>query len=148
MAALGVTFTGLEELLKACEDCASEAELGIVNRRIVERSANVVKEAMQKRIPVSADNSKSGKKGVRPGGHARPNVPVSSIKMTGAAASVEVGWKLSDASEYFYMKFVNWGTTKMAPREFIQSAVAEVEDQIGEIARHEYEALLKAKIGG
>lgn len=57
MAALGITFTGLEELLKACEDCASEAELGIVNRRIVERSAGVVKEAMQKRIPVSADKS-------------------------------------------------------------------------------------------
>lgn len=148
MAAVGITFEGLEELTKACEDCASELELANVNRKIVERSSAVVKSAMQKRIPMSGDNSKSGKNGVRPGGHARPNVPVSAIKFDGAAASAEVGWKLSDNSEYFYMKFVNWGTTKMAPREFIQSAIAEVEGQISEIARQEYEALLKTKIGG
>lgn len=148
MAVVGITFTGLEELTRACEDCASDLELANVNRKIVERSSAVVKAAMEKRIPMSGDNSKSGKKGVRPGGHARKNVPVSAIKFDGAAASAEVGWKLSDNSEYFYMKFVNWGTTKMAPREFIQSAIAEVEGETSEIARQEYEALLKAKIGG
>ena len=139
---------GKAKLTKACEDCASDVELKAVNRRIVERSIPILKTAMQKRIPVSVDNSKSGRDGCRPGGHAKPNVPVSSIKTTGTSASAEVGWQLSDASEYFYMKFVNWGTTKMRPREFIQAAIDEVEGQINTIAREEYEALLSTKIGG
>lgn len=147
-AKIGITFTGLQELTKACEDCASDVELRAVNRRIVERSTPILKAAMQKRIPVSADNSKSGRDGCRPGGHAKPNVPVSNIKITGTSASAEVGWQLSDASTYFYMKFVNWGTTKMRPREFIQAAIDEVEGQINTIAREEYEALLSTKIGG
>ncbi len=145
---IGITFTGLDELMKACEECASEAELAKTNRKIVEKSTEIVKSAMQKRIPVSADNAKSGREGSRPGGHARPNVPVSGIKISGTEASAEVGWKLSDTSEYFYMKFVNWGTTKMPPREFVKSAIDEVEGEITEIARAKYEELLKAKIGG
>lgn len=141
-------FSGLEELMKSLEDCATDTELKAANKRIVNRSTPIVKEAMQKRIPVSADNSKSGKVGYRPGGHAKNNVPISRISTRGTQAWAEVGWTLGDSSEYFYMKFVEWGTWKMPPRDFIEIAIKETEDQIAAIAKDEYEALLARKLGG
>lgn len=141
-------FSGLEELMKNLEDCATDTELKAANKRIVNRSTPIVKEAMQKRIPVSADNSKSGKAGYRPGGHAKNNVPISRISTRGTQAWAEVGWTLGDSSEYFYMKFVEWGTWKMPPRDFVEIAIKETEDQIAAIAKDEYEALLARKLGG
>lgn len=143
-----ITFQGLTELLKACEDCASDAELADRNRRIVDKAKPIVKEAMQRKIPVSPDNGKSGRAGCRPDGHARPNVPVGKTKVSGAVAAAEVGWQLSDNSEYFYMKFVNWGTIRQKPKEFIRAAIQETERPVTEIARKEYEAMLAAKFGG
>lgn len=144
---VGLTFVGLDELLKACEDCTAPGELDAVNRRIVKRGADVLHDAMKERVPKSGNNAKSGKSGCRPGGHAKENIPIKPGKSKGSEVSAEVGWKLSDNSEYFYMKFVNWGTTKMTAREFVQSACAAVEGEITDIARQEYEAFLAAKIG-
>lgn len=145
---IALDFSGLEELMKNLEDCATDTELKAANKRIVNRSTPIVKEAMQKRIPVSANNAKSGKAGYRPGGHAKNNVPISRISTRGTQAWAEVGWTLGDSSEYFYMKFVEWGTWKMPPRDFIEIAIKETEDQIAAIAKDEYEALLALKLGG
>ena len=150
---VGLTFVGLNELLQACEDCAAPGELNKVNKRIVQRGEQVLHDEMRKRIPQSADNSKSGRglkggRSSRPShGHARDNIPIENVRMSATRASGEVGWDLSDISEYFYMKFVNWGTTKMTAREFVQSACSAVEGEITDIARQEYEAFLAAKIG-
>lgn len=144
---VGLTFTGLNELLKACEECAAPGELDKVNKRIVKRGADVLHDAMKARVPKSANNAKSGRSTCRPGGHAKDNIPVEPGKTKGSEVSAEVGWKLSDNSEYFYMKFVNWGTKKMVAREFVQAACAAVEGEITDIARQEYEAFLAAKIG-
>lgn len=145
---ISLDFSGLEETLKALEECATETEQKAANKRIVERSTPIVKEAMQKHIPVSADNSKSGKAGYRPGGHAKKNVPIGKISTRGAQAWAEVGWQLGDSSEYFYMKFVEWGTWKMPPRDFVEVAIRETENRIAEIAKEEYDALLARKLGG
>lgn len=48
-------FQGLQELLKAFEDAASDAEIAEVNRKIVEKSEPVVKKIMSGKIPKSAD---------------------------------------------------------------------------------------------
>lgn len=140
---INLDFSGLEEQLKTLEAVASDKEMKAANRRVVERSTPIVKEAMQKHIPVSANNAKSGKEGYRPGGHAKENVPISRISTHGTQAWAEVGWTLGDSSEYFYMKFVEWGTWKMTPRDFIEVAIRETEAQIVEIAKDEYERLLK-----
>lgn len=134
--------------MKSLEECTTDTELKATNKRIVNRSTPIVKEAMEKRIPVSANNATSGKVGYRPGGHAKQNVPISRISTRGTQAWAEVGWTLGDSSEYFYMKFVEWGTWKMPPRDFIEAAIKETENQIAQIAKEEYEALLAAKLGG
>lgn len=141
-------FSGIQDTMKQLEAVATDQEQREANKRIVNRSTPIVKQAMQGHVPVSSDNSKSGRIGYRPGGHAKENVPISKITTRGTQAWADVGWTLGDSSEYFYMKFVEWGTWKMPPRDFIEVAIRETEHQIAAIAEQEYKALLDRKLGG
>lgn len=137
-------FEGLGELQKKIEQLADDAEIGKTNKEIFRRCAEVTHPRMQSKMPRSADSAKSGKKGYRPPGHAKDNVPV---KVT--AKYGEVGWTmLGDAENWFYMKFVEWGTSKQPPRDFIFNVREESDADYGKIAGEEYQKLLDAKLGG
>lgn len=136
-------FEGLEELIKKTEELASDAEISKTNRAIFQKCADITLPRMKSHMPKSADNSKSGKKGYRPPGHASDNIPKKV-----SAKSAQVGWKLKgDAENWFYMKFVEWGTSKMPPRDFIENTIEESEGDYGRIADQEYQSLLDAKLG-
>lgn len=61
----------------------------------------------------------------------------------------EVGWKLNgDAQNWFYMKFVEWGTSKMPPRDFLNNTKSECESEYHMIADQEYQKALNEKLGG
>lgn len=143
---------GLQDMIKAMEEVASDREIAKANKRVVERTQTHVKESMRKHIPVSADNSKSGRalkygRESRPThGHAKDNIPVEPVKMYRTRASGEVGWQLSDNSEYFYMKFVEWGTYKMPPRPFIEQAANAARAPLTKIAREEFGQLVDSKL--
>ena len=131
-------FQGLQELLKAFEDAASDAEIAEVNRKIVEKGEPVVKKIMSGKIPKSADIKKSGrgfgtKSSVST--HAADSVPMGKPKVKGAGVSAEVGWDKSDNSEHFYVKFINWGTIYQPPREFIYATGRSEERRVGKECR-------------
>lgn len=138
-------FQGLQELLKAFEDAASDAEIAEVNRKIVEKGEQVVKKNMSGKIPKSADIKKSGrgfgtKSSVST--HAADSVPMGKPKVKGAGVSAEVGWDKSDNSEHFYVKFINWGTIYQPPREFIYETGRDADSELQKIAEQEYQAFL------
>lgn len=138
-------FQGLQELLKAFEDAASDAEIAEVNRKIVEKGEPVVKKNMSGKIPKSADIKKSGrgfgtKSSVST--HAADSVPMGKPKVKGAGVSAEVGWDKSDNSEHFYVKFINWGTIYQPPREFIYETGRDADSELQKIAEQEYQAFL------
>lgn len=138
-------FQGLQELLKAFEDAASDAEVAEVNRKIVEKGEPVVKKIMSGKIPKSADIKKSGrgfgtKSSVST--HAADSVPMGKPKVKGAGVSAEVGWDKSDNSEHFYVKFINWGTIYQPPREFIYETGRDADSELQKIAEQEYQAFL------
>lgn len=138
-------FQGLQELLKAFEDAASDAEVAEVNRKIVEEGEPVVKKIMSGKIPKSADIKKSGrgfgtKSSVST--HAADSVPMGKPKVKGAGVSAEVGWDKSDNSEHFYVKFINWGTIYQPPREFIYETGRDADSELQKIAEQEYQAFL------
>ena len=138
-------FQGLQELLKAFEDAASDAEIAEVNRKIVEKSEPVVKKIMSGKIPKSADIKKSGrgfgtKSSVST--HAADSVPMGKPKVKGAGVSAEVGWVKSDNSEQFYVKFINWGTIYRPPQEFIYATGREADAELQKIAEQEYQSYL------
>lgn len=142
---IDMEFQGLSELIKAFEDAASDADIKEVNKKIVEQSEPVVKGIMQKKIPKSADISKSGrgfgsKSSVS--GHAADNVPIGKVKYRGTGASAEVGWEKSDNSEHFYVKFINWGTIYRPPQEFIYATGREADGELQRIAEQQYQAYL------
>ena len=138
-------FQGLQELLKAFEDAASDAEIAEVNRKIVEKGEPVVKKIMSGKIPKSQDIKKSGrgfgtKSSVST--HAADSVPMGKPKVKGAGESAEVGWDKSDNSEHFYVKFINWGTIYQPPREFIYATGRDADSELQKIAEQEYQAFL------
>lgn len=138
-------FQGLQELLKAFEAAASDADIAEVNRKIVEESEPVVKRIMSGKVPRSADIRKSGrgfgtKSSVSV--HAADSVPVGKPKVKGTGVSAEVGWDKSDRSEHFYVKFINWGTIYQPPREFIYATGREADTELQQIAEKEYQAFL------
>lgn len=144
---------GLETLLSQLQVAASEERIQQANEQIVQEGATRAKAIMQPKIPVSKDNSKSGralKMGgeSRPSGHARPNVPIGKTRDNGQCGkAAEVGWQLSDGSEYFYMKFVNWGTAKQPPRDFVDSTAEQVEPELQKIGERQYQKLLDETLG-
>lgn len=139
-------FQGLQELLKAFEDAASDAEIAEVNRKIVEKGEQVVKKIMSGKIPKSADIKKSGRGfGTKSSvsAHAADSVPIGKTRMKGNSASAEVGWVIkSDDSQYAYVKFINWGTIYQPPREFIYAAGRDADSELQKIAEQEYQAFL------
>jgi HK97 gp10 family phage protein len=137
-------FVGFDETKAAVEALSSSAEVGALNKRIFQKSADVTEPRMKSHMARSADNSKSGKNGYRPPGHAADNIPKKATTKKG-----EVGWKLNgDAENWFYMKFVEWGTSKMPPRDFIANTKEESEPDYILIADQEYQRALNEKLGG
>lgn len=136
-------FEGLKEIQKQLEQLADDAEIRKANKEIFRQCVDITKPRMQAQMPRSANNAKSGKKGYRPSGHAKDNVPT---KVT--AKYGEAGWTLlGDAENWFYMKFVEWGTSKQPPQDFIFSVKEESDADYSRIADKEYQKLLNEKLG-
>lgn len=138
-------FEGLKEIIEAFQKAASDSDIKETNKRIVERSQQVVKDIMKPKIPKSKDMSKSGhgfgsKSHVT--AHAADSIPLEKVKFKDTSASGEAGWNKGDNSEHFYMKFVNWGTIYQPPKNFIKTSGIEADREIQKIAEQEYQAYL------
>ena len=140
--------TALQELAQALERAAGDETRAAADKRIVKRGADLAKPEMERRIPRARDHSTSGSATSKPSnGPAADNVPQENPKKDGEGYSAKVGWTLEDNSEYFYMKFVNWGTLKMPPRNFITPTAQAVEPQLTKIAEEEYQEELDKHLG-
>lgn len=142
-------FTGLQELVKAFEEAASDEDVKAVNKKIVEKSQPVVKNIMSSKIPKSADIKLSGRGfGTKSSvsAHAADSVPMGKVKVKDTGASANVGWEKSDNSEHFYVKFINWGTIYRPPQEFIYATGREADAELQNIAEQEYQAYLDSKM--
>lgn len=136
-------FVGLDKLMQQVESLASVAEIDALNRKVYQRCADATEPKMKAHVARSGDNSKSGRRGYRPPGHAQDNIPVKVTK-----THAEVGWNLKgDAENWFYMKFVEWGTSKQPPKDFIYSTLDEMDGEYASIAEQEYQAMLRQKLG-
>ena len=138
-------FQGLQELIKAFEDAASDDDIREVNKRIVERGQPVVKRIMSGKIPKSADIKLSGRGfGTKSSvsAHAADEIPTGKAKVKGTNVTADVGWDKSDNSEHFYVKFINWGTIYRPPQEFIYATGREADAELQKIAEQEYQSYL------
>ena len=145
-------FQGLQELVKAFEDAASDEDIRAVNKKIVEQGEPVVKRIMSGKIPKSADIKLSGrgfgsKSSVT--SHAADSVPLGAVKVKDTGASADVGWEKNTQDEggHFYVRFINWGTIYRPPQEFIYATGREADAELQKIAEQEYQAYLDRTVG-
>lgn len=54
--------------------------------------------------------------------HLKDNIPINEITKDGAKRMITTGFEKSDNSEFFYAKFLEWGTTKQRATPFMQPA--------------------------
>lgn len=138
---------GMDELVKALEQCATEAEIRELNKNIVTKAQPIIKSEMASRMPKSKDVSKSGRGfGTKSSvsAHAMDEIPMGKPKTKGTAVTAEVGWEKNTQDEggHFYVRFLNWGTIYRPPKEFIYKTGRAVEGQIQNIAEREYQSYL------
>ena len=145
-------FKGLEELVKAFEESASDEEIKEVNRTIAEKAEPVVQRIMSRKMPKSADISKSGrgfgsKSSVS--AHAADEIPMGKVKIKGTGATADVGWEKNTQDEggHFYVRFINWGTIYRPPQEFIYATGREADAELQKIAEQEYQNYLDRTVG-
>jgi HK97 gp10 family phage protein len=142
---MDINITGLEELESIL--LAMPAKVISINNESLLESAELIKSRAEPLAPQAKNHSKSGPqhKGSKrdtPPEHLADSIPISKIKKPNSLrASIDVGWKLSDNSPYFYAKFVEFGTSKMPPRPFLQDALNSSEDEIVSIFKSKIETL-------
>ena len=138
-------FQGLQELIKAFEAAASNADIQKVNKEIVKKGQPVAKRIMSGKIPKSANIKLSGRGfGTKSSvmSHAADSIPLGKVKAKDTGASADVGWDKSNNGEHFYVKFINWGTIYRPPQEFIYATGREADVELQKIAEQEYQSYL------
>lgn len=144
-----IDFKEIEELEKKIYKLASIAEIDAVNKKILTQCRDITKQKMKPKIPVAAKHYLSGRKTkgqprkVPRRGHAKDNIPTRIGRNF-----AEVGWTLGDNEEYFYVKFLNWGTTTgIDAINFIDKTKTECENSYAVYAEKEYQEFLKRYLG-
>lgn len=140
---IDMRFDGLDELIKECLKHSSKEFIEKVDRKLLKECGMRTKVKVSSRMLRSADVSKSGRKGSRPGIHSADAVPVSGVRKKGHRLYIIVGWDKGDNSPYFYTKFNEFGTSKRSPFPVFLPATKEAYRELEAMGVAEYEKLLK-----
>lgn len=141
---LTMEFVGLNEIIDALEEMAGDKEVDKLKRDVFRQCATVTEAAMRSLMPRSGNNRKSGRIGYRPPGHAQDNIPVT-VSKNGA----KVGWIIKGQDRpFFYMKFVEWGTSKQPPQDFVYKPMEQLYGTYQGITEKELQEFARKKLGG
>ena len=143
MSGWEIEFEGLDELIKTCESLATENQLETTDKKLLKECGDLAYETVKPLIHKSKDNSKSGRQGSRPNGHASDNIPKPKISKKKGKLQCIVGWEKSDNTPYFYMKMEEWGTSKRPPHHSFGVVNKLLRKQYSNIALKHYEKLVK-----
>ena len=126
-----VTTEGVNEIIQSLAKLGNKAEQ-IVDNALIEAIKPIHSE-MQKLAPRSRLNKK----------HMADEIPIKKENTEGTVHSVSAGWGKDDNSKHFYSKYVEWGTSKMSAKPFMQPAIHRKEKQAYEVLINEIEKELE-----
>lgn len=120
----------MEELEANLQRLGSRASR--VENKALRSGATVLQEAIKMRAPRSTQSRSAGGKGNtwRTGEHFADHIGVSKVRSMGGTKYILVGVEKTDNSKYFYAKFIEFGTSKMTARPFMEPAANESHEAI------------------
>jgi len=148
-----IELLGVEEMAAKLKKLNAQA--GRVENKAMREGAKLMRDAIARRAPRSpaprqpqAKGTRVGKKGNasqrwRTGKHAADNIKVGNVRKDRAGKYVLVGVQKGDNSRYFYLKFIEWGSTKLSAQPFMEPTYQEEQQAVLQKIRDE----LKAGLG-
>jgi HK97 gp10 family phage protein len=105
-----------------------------VENKAIAAGAEIVRKSISDEAPRSDQSRKPAPptQTWRTGEHAADHITASKVKNVDYTKVVEVGISRGDNSEYFYLKFHEFGTAKMPPNPFIERALTQSKDKAKE----------------
>lgn len=137
-------FQGIEALNAKLKKLNSQASR--VENRALREAAKIIHEEIVERAPRSVEPRKPGKNGSqkwRTGRHAADVLKVGNVTSKNGNKSIKIGLTRRDNSKAFYLKFHEWGTSKMPARPFMDPAALAKKDE----ARQKIAEILKEGLG-
>jgi len=113
-------FDGLDAIVKDLNQMSK-----ILNSSIIDDALEEAIQPAYETAKKTAPRNKKGHIGKYGNGHMADNIPLKLVRENGLR-TIEYGWEKSDNSDYFYAKFVEWGTSnnKYPKQPFINKSMS------------------------
>ena len=113
-------FDGLDAIVKDLNQMSK-----ILNSSIIDDALEEAIQPAYETAKKTAPRNKKGHIGKYGNGHMADNIPLKLVTENGLK-TIEYGWEKSDNSDYFYAKFVEWGTSnnKYPKQPFINKSMS------------------------
>ena len=136
-----IELSGLNDLLNKLRQVSDKANR--VENAALLAAAEPVQKTASRLAPRSDTPSKPTRsQSWRTGRHLADNIVISKVKKKNGVKYVEIGPTRGDNSAFFYAKFIEWGTSRMPARPFMQPAYEQNKKEILDtISLHLREAL-------
>lgn len=120
-----IELQGMAELIDKVNKMGERGEE--IKKKALDRAGKLVKESMEKKAPRSPDSKK----------HMADNISISAIEKEDGVDIVKVGPNKGDNSEFFYSKFTEWGTSKIAAQHWAENSIIENKKEINSVIEYE-----------
>lgn len=125
-----IEFTGMSELIEKLQ--ATNAKFNSVENRSLKAGAQPILDDMKNTTAFKDDT-----------GDLRKALAVGRISTKNGVKSIKIGVLQGDISKAYYGKFIEFGTSKMPARPFIQPAYERHKREVAEIIKEEIQRALK-----
>ncbi|NTW04536.1 MAG: hypothetical protein HGA27_00275 [Peptococcaceae bacterium] len=112
-----IKLEGLDQLLQNLQQVGKK--VSATENKALRAGADIVKESASKKAPRSKLNRS----------HLADNIAISNVKTQDGIKHIEVGPQKGDNSPFFYGKFLEFGTSKMAAKPFLYPALIETRSE-------------------
>lgn len=141
----GLEVKGMDELLERLNEMGKVGKVSTA--KVLTLAAQpILKKAVETTLfndTETKEHKSKGKMVLHIGGKGRRGLMVSRARYKGDNGYVLIGLDKGDVSEIFYMKMLEWGTSKMVARPFLRNAFQAKKNEAFTIMRAELKKELK-----